>query len=170
MYIVFVTSIGFNDNIRHLCSVCQLYVYVVVFITVLMTIYHTVNRTILILHSWMASLKSIELLWCWRHNGCLFVYFWVLPSFCLCYSSWCYIWCLCMPTGMSFLTTWRTFHFWSLSRHHLSVRITHIFMLWIYKSKAHWLTSLWIAHLRLTVWYVVYVHCIINGNPALSLE
>jgi hypothetical protein len=25
-----------------------------------------------------------------------------------------------------------------LSRHHLSVGITHIFMLWIHKRKAHW--------------------------------
>ena len=137
--------------------------------TVLFTIYHMVNRAILILHSWMASWKHKTFL-SWRHNGCLFVCFWVLPSFCLCYSSWCYICCLCIPTGMSFLATWRTFHFWSLSRHHLSVRITHIFMLWIYKSKAHWLTSLWIAHLSLTVWYVVYICYTTNGNPALFLE
>jgi hypothetical protein len=55
----------------------------------------------------------------------------------------------------------------------LSVRITHIFMLWIHKSNIHVLfVSLWVAHLEsyFVLWSVPQLHCQWSSNPPFFWE
>ncbi len=57
------------------------------FMTVLLTTYQMAHKSMLILHSWMTSLKYRPFLWCGRHTSCLFVCLWVLPAILSCTAA-----------------------------------------------------------------------------------